>query len=89
MNCVACESTNLIEGKILDEAGGTKLSFKPLEVSMWKAVFGIGIQEVTAFACVHCGNLQLNVNFSDKDRQRYLEFEGQQPDLLKRIESES
>ncbi len=44
MNCVACESTNLIEGKILDEAGGTKLSFKSLEVSMWKAVFGIGIQ---------------------------------------------
>jgi len=88
MNCVACKSSNLIEGKILDESGGTKLSFKPLEVSMWKAVFGIGIQEVTAFACVHCGNLQLNVIFSDEDRQRYLEFEGQQPDLLKRIEIE-
>jgi len=89
MNCVACKSSNLIEGKILDESGGTKLSFKPLEVSMWKAVFGIGIQEVTAFACVHCGHLQMNVDFSDEDRQRYLEFEGRQPDLLERIESES
>jgi len=89
MNCVACESTNLIEGKILDESGGAKPRFKPLEVSMWKAVFGIGVQEVTVFACVHCGHLQMNVNFSDEDRQRYLEFEGEQPDLLKRIESES
>ncbi len=74
---------------MLNESGGAKLNFKPLEVSMWKALFGIGTQEVTAFACVHCGNLQLNVNFSDQDRQRYLEFEGQQPELLKRIESES
>ena len=89
MNCVACESTNLIEGKILDESGSTKLSFKPLEIPIWKAVFGIGVQEIFAFACVHCGHLHLNVNFSDEDRQRYLEFEGQQPDLLERIESES
>jgi predicted nucleic-acid-binding Zn-ribbon protein len=89
MNCVACGSTNLIEGKILDEAGGTKLSFKPLEVSMWKAVFGIGVREISAAACVHCGHLHLNVNFSDEDKQRYLKFEGEQPDLLKRIEAES
>lgn len=88
MICVACGSTNLIEGKILDESGGTELSFKPLQVSMWKAVFGLGVQEISVYACVHCGHLHLNVNFSDDDKQRYLEFEGQQPDLLKRIESE-
>jgi Zn ribbon nucleic-acid-binding protein len=88
MNCVAGESTNLIEGKILDESGGAKPRFKPLEVSMWKAVFGIGVQEVTVFACVHCGHRQMSVNFSDEDRQRYLELEGQQPDLLERIESQ-
>ncbi len=87
MDCIACGSTNLIEGKILNDEGGTKLSFKPLEISMWKAVFGIGVQEISAFACVHCGHLHLNVNFSDEDKHRYLEFEGQQPDLLKRIES--
>ena len=83
MNCIACKSTNVIEGDVIDQHG---LSFKPLEVSMWKAIFGIGVQEVTAFACVHCGHLQMNVNFSDEDRQRYLEFEGQQPDLSEATE---
>ena len=89
MKCIACGSTNLIEGNILDESGGTTLSFKPLEVSMWKAVFGIGVRAISVLACVPCGHLQLNVNFSDEDKQQYLKFEGQQPDLLKRIESES
>ncbi|MGI8786289.1 MAG: hypothetical protein ACR2HG_00825 [Pyrinomonadaceae bacterium] len=56
MKCIACGSTNLIEGKVLDETGSRKLSFKPLEVSMWKAVFGIGIREINASACVHCGH---------------------------------
>jgi len=56
---------------------------------MWKAVFGIGVREISAHACVHCGNLQMNVNFSDEDKQQHLKFEGEQPDLLKRIESES
>jgi len=88
MKCVACGSSNLIEGKILDEAGGTKFSFKPLEVSMWKAVFGIGVREISAYGCVHCGHLQWNVNFSDEDKQHYLQFDGEQPDLLKRIESD-
>jgi len=88
MNCIACGSTNLIEGNILDEGGSTKLNFKMLDVSMWKAVFGIGVREVSANACVHCGHLHLNVNFSDEDKQRYQKFEGQQPDLLKRIESD-
>ena len=88
MNCIACGSTNLIEGNILDEGGSTKLNFKMLDVSMWKAVFGIGLREVSANACVHCGHLHLNVNFSDEDKQRYQKFEGQQPDLLKRIESD-
>ncbi len=88
MNCIACGSSNLIEGKVLDETGSTKLGFKPLEVSMWKAVFGIGVREITAFACVHCGHLHFNVNFSDADKRGYIKFEGQQPDLLSRIESE-
>jgi len=89
MNCIACGSTNLIEGSILDEGGSTKLNFKMRDVSMWKAVFGIGVREISAYACVHCGHLHLNVNFSDEDKHRYQKFEGQQPDLLKRIESES
>jgi predicted nucleic-acid-binding Zn-ribbon protein len=89
MNCIACGSTNLVEGNILDESGGTKLNFKPLEVSIWKAVLGIGVRKISVAACVHCGHLQMNVNFSDVDKQHHLKFEGEQPDLLKRIESES
>ena len=88
MNCIACGSTNLIEGKILDEVGSSKLSFKPLGISTWKAAFGIGIREILARSCVHCGHLHLNVNFSDEDKRNHIKFEGQQPDLLKRIESE-
>ncbi len=85
MNCIACNSTNLIEGKILDEYGFT---FKPLDVSMWKASLGIGVREISAYGCIHCGYLQLIVNFTDEDKNRYIEFEGQQPDLLERIKSE-
>lgn len=88
MNCNACGSTNLIEGTTFDESGGTKLKFKPKKVSSLKAIFGIGIREITAYGCIHCGNLQFLVSFTDEDRQRYLNFEGQQPDLLNRIKSE-
>lgn len=88
MKCGACGSTNLVEGSILDETGGTKMNFKPLEVSMWKAAFGIGVREISVYACVHCGHLQMHVNFSEADKRLYIKFEGQQPDLLKRIESE-
>lgn len=88
MNCLACGSTNLIEGTILDESGGTKIYFKPREVSMWKAAFGIGVREISAYACVHCGHMQMHVNFSDEDKRHHIKFEGEQPDLLKRIESE-
>jgi predicted nucleic-acid-binding Zn-ribbon protein len=88
MKCVACGSTNLLEGKILDETGSTKLSFIPRDVSMWKAAFGIDVREISALGCLHCGHLHLNVNFSDEDRHRFLEFDGQQPDLLNRIDSD-
>ena len=88
MKCIACGSTNLIEGSILDEGGSTKLHFKLLDVSMWKAVFGIGVRDISAYACIHCGHLHLNVSFSDEDKRRYLKFEGEQPNLLERIESE-
>ncbi len=65
----------------------TKLSFIPRDVSVWKAAFGIDVREISALGCLHFGHLHLNVNFSDEDRHRFLEFEGQQPDLLNRIES--
>ena len=88
MNCIACGSTNLIEGSIQDNAGSTKEYFKPKDVSAFKAAFGYGLREITALGCVHCGNLQFTVNFTDEDKNIHRSFDGLQPDLLKRIESE-
>ena len=88
MKCIACASTNLIEGSIQDNAGSTKEYFKPKNVSALKAAFGYGVREITAFGCVRCGNLQFIVNFTEEDKNVHLNFEGQQPDLLERIESE-
>jgi predicted nucleic-acid-binding Zn-ribbon protein len=88
MNCIACNSSNLVEGSILDNGGSSKEYFKFVEVSDWKAAFGIGTRDVVAYGCVRCGNLQFIVNFTDEDKKRHLKFEGQQPDLLRRIEDE-
>ena len=88
MNCTACGSTNLIEGSALDNSGGSTQYFKPKDVSAFKAAFGYGVREITTFGCVHCGNLQFFVNFTDEDKRNHQNFDGRQPDLLERIESE-
>jgi hypothetical protein len=88
MNCAACGSTNLIEGSILDNSGSENKYFKPKDVSAFKAAFGYGVREITALGCVHCGNLQCIVNFIDEDKRNHQNFDGRQPDLLERIESE-
>lgn len=49
----------------------------------------MGGNKILSFACVHCGNLQFIVNFSEKDKKQYLQFEGQQPSLMERIKDES
>ncbi len=59
-------------------------NYKPL----YKKIFGIGGSKILSYACVHCGNLQLMVEFSEKDKTRYIEFEGQQPSLMERISDE-
>lgn len=88
MKCLACGSTNLIEGKIMDEGGSSSETFKPKDNSTFWSYFGVGTKKILNFACVHCGNLQFIVDFTDKDRERYARFEGQQPELLKRLETE-
>ncbi len=52
-----------------------------------KGIFGIGGREVLAYGCVHCRNLQFTVEFNERDLERYQDFEGQQPDVLERINS--
>ena len=84
MKCVACGSTALVEGTLIDNSSG----FKPKDASNLKSMFGVGTREVRAYGCIHCQHLQLAVSFSEQDLQRYQQFEGQQPGVLERINSE-
>ncbi|HLM60810.1 MAG TPA: hypothetical protein VK308_08405 [Pyrinomonadaceae bacterium] len=89
MKCAACGSPSLVEGDIVDMRGGAMSFFKLKEIPKWKAVFYIGIRDVRAYGCVNCGHLQFAVDFSAEDRQRYLQFEGEQPSLLERINTKT
>lgn len=90
MNCNSCGSSNVIEGTIIDsDSGGSASLFVSKDKPLYKKILGIGGNKILSFACVHCGNLQLMVEFSEKDKERYVEFEGRQPSLLERINDES
>ena len=69
-------------------SNGATLGFYPSDLPTLKRIFGIGNRDVQAYGCVHCGNLQFTVKFSERDLERYQEFEGQQPDVLERINSD-
>jgi hypothetical protein len=87
MKCVACGSVALVEGSLIENAGSGTTLFKAKEQSIWKSLFG-GTREVLAYGCVHCHHLQLAVSFSEKDFERYQQFDGEQPGVLERINSE-
>ena len=84
MKCVACGSTALVEGEMIDNSSG----FKPKEYSVWKSMFGVGTREIRAYGCIRCQHLQLAISFSEEDLQRYQQFEGEQPGVLERINLE-
>ena len=88
MKCVACGSTALVEGALINNSDGGTSIFTPKELSIWKSMFGVGTREVRAYGCIHCQHLQLAVSFSEEDLQRYQQFEGEQPGVLERINSE-
>lgn len=90
MNCNSCGSSNVIEGTIINSGdGGSAALFVSKDKPLYKKIFGMGGNKILSFACVHCGNLQMMVEFSEKDKTRYVEFEGRQPSLLERISDES
>jgi hypothetical protein len=89
MKCAACGSASLIEGELVDVANGGMSAFKFKDVSTWKSIFGKGIRKVKAYGCVNCYHLQLAVDFSNEDCARYRQFEGEQPGVLERINTES
>lgn len=87
MKCAACGSGVLVQGTLMDSQGGQP-AFKSRELSIWKSMFGLGTRRISAYGCIHCHHLQLAVDFSEEDFQRYQQFEGEQPGVLERIDSE-
>ncbi len=67
---------------------GSPVSFYLSDMSAIKRIFGMGSRPVQAYGCVNCRNLQFNVKFTDRDLERYQQFEGEQPNVLERINSE-
>ena len=86
MKCTACGSSSLVAGTVINSDGST-LGFYPSDMPALKRIFGIGHRAVQAYGCVHCRNLQFSVEFTERDLERYQKFEGQQPDVLERINS--
>ena len=89
MKCTACGSAALIEGTVRD-SNTSVIQFYPSDVSTLKNIFGfaVGGRAVRAYGCMHCQNLQIAVEFSESDLERYQQFEGEQPDVLERINSD-
>ena len=88
MKCLACGSEAVVAGTVVDSSSGGSTVFKLDDVSIWKSMFGVGTRKIRAYGCVHCQHLQLAVDFSEKDLLRYQQFEGEQPGVLERINSE-
>jgi hypothetical protein len=88
MKCVACGGEGLVEGALASGSGTDDTRFRPADSSYLKKILGLGSKPVRAYGCVHCGHLQLAVEFDEEDLRHYLEFEGQQPSVLERLGEE-
>jgi hypothetical protein len=88
MKCLACGSEALVTGTVMETGGGGSVAFKLDDVSALKSIFGIGIRSIRAYGCLHCQHLQLGVDFTEKDLRQYQQFEGEQPGVLERINSD-
>ena len=75
----------MIDGSLMEMSGGGGVAFISNEGSYLKRIFGGSSRTIKAFACLHCSHLELMVEFTDKDRQKYQEFDGPQPGILDRI----
>ncbi len=84
--CVRCGATAIIEGSLMETAGGGGIAFLSKSSSYLKQIFGSGSRKISAYACLHCSHLELIVEFTEKDRKRYQQFDGPQPGVLERID---
>ena len=85
MECVRCGATAMIEGSLTESSTAGEVNFISNEISYMKRMFSVGNRKVKAYACLHCSHLELMVEFTESDRQRYQEFDGPQPGVLDRI----
>ena len=85
MECVRCGATAVVEGSLMDTGGGGGVAFIFKDKGYLKGIFGIGNRKISAHACIHCSHLELTVEFTEKDRKRFQEFDGPQPGVLERI----
>lgn len=85
MECVRCGTTAVIEGSLMEGSSGAGVAFLSKDTSYLKQIFGGGSRKINAHACLHCSHLELTVEFTEKDRERYQEFDGPQPGVLDRI----
>lgn len=85
MECVRCGAAAIVEGSLMETAGGGGFAFLFKDISKLKSIFGSGSRKINAHACLHCSHLELTVEFTEKDRKRYQEFDGPQPGVLDRI----
>lgn len=69
----------------METSGGGSVAFLFKDTSLLKSIFGVGGRKVEAYACVHCSHVELMVDFTEKDRKRYREFDGPQPNVIDRI----
>jgi hypothetical protein len=88
MKCAACGSTALIEGT-LQADDGSIIKFQPNDAPWVKRIFAMGRRDVRVYGCIHCQQLQFAVGFSGEDMERYQQFEGEQPNVLDRINADS
>jgi hypothetical protein len=97
MNCLACGSSNVVEGIVAD-SNGRAVVFELAKRSLLRRILGVGQREVVTFACVHCGVTQQRevvtfacvhcgvtqqrVSFTDEDRARLATFEEPRPSVV-------
>jgi hypothetical protein len=88
MTCVGCGSTALIQGHLQSGGDGSTINFQLDDAGLMRRLFTSG-RQVHAYGCIKCGHLQFAAAFTDKDRERYQEFEGMQPSVLERINKDT
>ena len=81
MKCLACGSSNLVEG-IVTDSNGSAVHFQLSMNPKWKQLLGVGQRKVLTYACIHCGFAQQRVTFTRKDREQLARFDGPQPSVV-------